>query len=645
MNSETTELLGRSEAPEASLDRQQESAPERGDSVGREIGSATPTGVGTNAESSPGLAPVPRGGAAQAVGAGAPGLPGLPGAPDAAEETDEDDDFVLPDEFDYEQIVIDDRAKVSAATDDGGEPMRGTIVGKRSDGVFVDIGEKAEAFLPIQPNAMVPGKFEIGGTVEVMVTGSSPEGYKLLASLATQRPDSWQQLEAAHRTGQPVIGKVIGTVKGGLAVDVGVRGFMPASRSGELTEAGMHALVGQEIQALIRQCDQADRNVVLDRRALLEADRNKKREEVLQSLNVGDRMPGVVRTLKRFGAFVDLGGIDGLLHISDISWQRVNDPSDVLERGQEIEVEILKVDRAAGKVGVGLKQLQPEPWSVVAESIKVNERIRGKVVRIMEYGAFVEVLPGIEGLVHISDMSYARRVRHPSEIVSVGDVVEMLVLDVRPKQRRISLGLKQALGDPWQKIEDAYPVGSAATGTVRKITSFGAFVEILEGVDGLLHISDITSERRLTSPGEVLREGQQVRVKVLECDPGRRRLKVGMKQLEPTETEVFLSEVEVGQSVTGRVVTSDAGHAVIEVAPGVRGICVLQSGGTPEKGPALGQTSDLSSLKTMLESAWKGGREDSPEDQSGETLRAGSVHSFRITRVDASKGIIELAQA
>ena len=614
MNSEATELLGRSVVADGPGDPQRELAPE---------------GAGS---------------AERAVAAG-PGLPGLPGVPDAADETDEDDDFVIPDEFDYEQIVVDQGAQESQATDDAVDPVRGTIVGKRSDGVFVDIGEKAEAFLPIQPNAMAPGKFEIGGTVEVMVTGSSPEGYKLLSSLTTQRPDSWQQLEAAYRSNQPVIGRVVGTVKGGLAVDVGVRGFMPASRSGELTEAGMQALVGQEIQALIRQCDQADRNIVLDRRALLEADRAKKRGEVLERLNVGDRIQGVVRTLRRFGAFVDLGGIDGLLHISDISWQRVNDPGDVLERGQEIEVQILKVDRESGKVGVGLKQLQPEPWSLVAESIKVNERIRGKVVRIMEYGAFVEVLPGIEGLVHISDMSYARRVGHPSEIVSVGDVVEMLVLDMRPKQRRISLGLKQALGDPWQKIGDTYPVGTAATGTVRKIASFGAFVEIVEGVEALLHISDITSERRLRSPADVLREGQQVRVKVLECDPSRKRLKVGMKQLEPTEAEVFLSEVEVGQSVTGRVVAADGANAVIEVAPGVRGICPLRSDGAQHKGPALGQTSDLSSLKTMLESAWKGDREDGSEEPTGGQLTAGSVHSFRITRVDASKGIIELAPA
>lgn len=638
MNSEATELLGRGVVAEGPGNPQREPAPEGAGSLERAVAAGPGNDDGTHAM--PAAVPAP--GAPVAAG---PGLPGLPGAPDGADETDEDDDFVIPEEFDYEQIVVDQGAQETQKTDDAADPVRGTIVGKRSDGVFVDIGEKAEAFLPIQPNAMVPGKFEIGAPVEVMVTGNSPEGYKLLSSFSTQRPDSWQQLEAAYRSRQPVIGRVIGTVKGGLAVDVGVRGFMPASRSGELTEAGMHGLVGQEIQALIRQCDQADRNIVLDRRALLEADRAKKRGEVLAALNVGDRIHGVVRTLRRFGAFVDLGGIDGLLHISDISWQRVNDPGDVLERGQEIEVEVLKVDRESGKVGVGLKQLQPEPWSLVAESIKVNERIRGKVVRIMEYGAFVEVLPGIEGLVHISDMSYARRVGHPSEIVSVGDVVEMLVLDVRPKQRRISLGLKQALGDPWQKIGDSFPVGTAATGTIRKIASFGAFVEVVEGVEGLLHISDITSERRLRSPADVLREGQQVRVKVLECDPSRKRLKVGMKQLEPTEAEVFLAEVEVGQSVTGRVVTADGANAVIEVAPGVRGICPLRSSGAPQKGSALGQTSDLSSLKTMLESAWKGDREDGSEEQLGEDLRAGSVHSFRITRVDASKGIIELAQA
>ena len=574
----------------------------------------------------------------------APGLPAMPGEAVGDVEDLDDDDFEIPDEVGYDAIVKESVEPKPAAREQTSKLIRGLVVGKRHDGVFVDIGRKSEAFLPIEPSSQPSEPFEVGQSIEVIVTGQSPEGYPLLSSLNTQRPQGWRDLEAAFSSGSAVIGKVLGTIKGGLSVDVGVRAFMPASRSGEKTEEGMAALVGQQIRARILQFDEADRNVVLDRRAILDQERAAKREETLAQLNVGDRVRGTVRTLLKFGAFVDLGGIDGLLHVSDIAWRRVNDPADFLHRGQEIEVEVLKVDRKLQRIGVGLKQLQPEPWSAVGDSIKINSKIRGKVLRIKEYGAFVEVLPGVEGLVHVSDMSYARRVRHPSEIVSVGDEVEVMVMEVKVPQKRITLGLKQALGDPWQKVGELHPVGSSALATVRKITSFGAFVEILEGVDGLLHISDITSERRLNTPSEVLREGQQVRVKILEMDIDRRRLKVGMKQLEPTETEVFLSQVEVGETVTGRVVKVEGKQAIVEIGDGVRGICSLKAGNTHRKGPALGQTSDLSSLKTMLESAWKGDSPPPEEEPSAVALTKGSVHSFKIKRLDAASGTVELAQ-
>ena len=574
----------------------------------------------------------------------APGLPAMPGEAIGDGEDLDDDDFEIPDDVGYEQIVKESDQPKPAASEQPSKLIRGLVVGKRHDGVFVDIGRKSEAFLPIEPSSQPSEPFEVGQSIEVIVTGQSPEGYPLLSSLNTQRPQGWRDLEAAFNTGTAVIGKVLGTIKGGLSVDVGVRAFMPASRSGVKTEEGMAALVGQQIRARILQFDEADRNVVLDRRAILDQERAEKREETLAQLSVGDRVRGTVRTLLKFGAFVDLGGIDGLLHVSDIAWRRVNDPADFLHRGQEIEVEVLKVDRKLQRIGVGLKQLQPEPWSAVGDSVKVNSKIRGKVLRIKEYGAFVEVLPGVEGLVHVSDMSYARRVRHPSEIVSVGDEVEVMVLEVKVPQKRIALGLKQALGDPWQKVGELHPVGSAALATVRKITSFGAFVEILEGVDGLLHISDITSERRLNTPSEMLREGQQVRVKILEIDVDRRRLKVGMKQLEPTEMDMFLSQVEVGETVTGRVVKVEGKQAIVEIGNGVRGICTLKAGNTHRKGPALGQTSDLSSLKTMLETAWKGDGPPPSGESSAVALTKGSVHTFKIKRLDAASGIVELDQ-
>ncbi len=568
----------------------------------------------------------------------------MPGEALAESDDLDDDDYEIPEDVDYQDIVRTGSRGPRASAHRSSKILQGLIVGKRPDGVFVDIGQKSEAFLPIEPNLEVDEPLEVGQTIEVVVSGHSREGYPLLSSLKTQKPSGWLQLEAAYNTGGTILGKVTGTIKGGLSVDVGVRAFMPASRSGERTEEGLQSLVGQEVRARIVQFDEADRNVVLDRRVVLEEERTERRQEALAKFNVGDRVNGIVRTLRRFGAFVDLGGIDGLLHVSDIAWQRVNDPSDMLRVSQELEVQVLKVDRKAQRIAVGLKQLQPEPWSVVSDQIKADDRIKGKVVRIKDYGAFVEVIPGIEGLVHISDMSYARRVRHPSEIVKVGDVVEVMVLNVRAHQRRIALGLKQALGDPWQRVGTEHPVNSAVIGTVRKITSFGAFVEIIEGVDALLHISDITSERRLNSPAEVLREGQKVRVKILEIDSDRRRLKVGMKQLEPTELDLFLSQVEVGETVTGRVVKAQADYAVVEIGSGIRGRCSTKTSDTGKKSIPLGQTSDLSSLKSMLESAWQGGPESSASAEQI-PLTPGSVHSFRIKKLDAEKGSIELSRA
>ncbi len=577
-----------------------------------------------------------------------PGVPASPAMPGEALGDDaEDDDYDIPEDVEYESIVRSESRPAAQPDEQSSERLRGVVVGTRADGVFVDIGRKSEAFLPVSPDSGLDKPLAVGETVEVVVVGQSSEGYPLLSSLVSQQPRNWAQLEIAFNSGGSVVGKVIDTIKGGLSVDVGVRvrAFMPASRSGERTEEGLQSLVGQQVHARIVQLDEADRNVVLDRRAILEEERAQKRQEALERLSRGDRVHGTVRSIRKFGAFVDLGGIDGLLHVSDISWQRVNEPSDVLRIGQELEVEIIKVDHKAQRIGVGLKQLQTEPWSVVGEQFKPNDRVRGKVARIERYGAFVEVLPGIEGLVHISDMSYSRRVRHPSEIVTVGDVVEVLVLDVKPQQKRIALGLKQALGDPWQRVGQLHPVGSAVVGTVRKIASFGAFIEIIEGVDGLLHISDITSERRLNSPAEMLREGDQVRVKILEIDTARRRVKVGMKQLEPTELDTFLSQVEVGETVTGRVVKMQGDEAIIEVGSGVHAVCATKKPrSVSRKGVQLGQTSDLSSLKTMLESAWKGGPEAGPDDRE-DPLTPGSVHSFRITKLDAERGAIELARA
>lgn len=579
-----------------------------------------------------------------------PAMPAMPGEPADDDFLDDDDEIEIPEDVGYDQIVKTSDAEPAEPPETAKELLRGTVVSKRHDGVFVDIGQKAEAFLPFEPSKQSGEQPEIGDSIEVVVTGQSHQGYLQLSSLQTQRPSSWSQLEAAFNSGSAVLGKVIGTTKGGLSVDVGVRAFMPASRSGERSDEGLQALVGQEVRARIVQFDEADRNVVLDRRAVLNEERHRSREEAIANLSVGETVPGTVRSLREFGAFVDIGGIDGLLHISDIAWRHIKTPADELHVGQKLQVKILKVDRASQKIGVGLKQTLPEPWSQVADRIFVDETIEGTVTKLKEFGAFVEVLPGVEGLVRISDLSYTQRVRHPSELVRVGDVVKVLVKNVDVKRKRIGLSLKEALGDPWKNLVEEHPVDSVTTGTVRKIMHFGAFVNITDGVDALLHISDITSERRLNSPAEMLREGQDVRVKILEINLEDRKLRVGMKQLEPTEVESAMSQMAVGEILTGRIAKIEAGQATVEIGDGVTGVCLIKPKSAAKKSVALGQTSDLGSLKSMLESAWKGSDDEgqgpaaSEAGTEDEPLTSGSIHTFRVERLDKANGVIELTK-
>lgn len=469
--------------------------------------------------------------------------------------------------------------------------------------------------------------------------GRSPEGYLLLSNSKAERPTDWSHLESAYAAGSIVVGKVIEVVKGGLAVDVGARAFLPASRSGEREQEALEALVGQEIRARIAQLDLQDRNVVLDRRTVVDEERNQARQEAVAGLKPGAVLNGIVRTIRDFGAFVDLGGVDALLHISDLSWKRVDNVRSVVKEGDEIQVQVLRIDPEGRRIAVGLKQLQQDPWTTVAEKVKVGERITGKVTRLMDFGAFVELTPGAEGLIHISEMSWARRVRHPSDVVSEGEEVEVVVLDMDLAKRRVALGLKQALGDPWDKVETDFPVGSVFEGTVRKITNFGAFVEVTEGVEGLLHISDITSDRRLNHPNEVVRTGDNVKVKVLEMNRAKRRLKLGMKQLEPSETDKYLETVQPGDLVSGRVLAVHPDRLDVQLDDSVKGVCALPSGdsASPEAAPeAEASGGGVSSLAEKLKAGWTGGSGEEGGPSEGE------LRSFRVTQVDTAKGVIEL---
>ena len=625
------------EAPEDPQEQQPANEPESPSSPAESVSDApaepTPEPA-PPAETKPAVKPPPA--------VPAPAVPAMPEMPAAGADFD-DDDLEIPDEEEYERLIEQQEHGVeSDSTSEAALPegmIEGVVVTVRHDGAFVDVGEKSEAFLPITTpkNAKRPD-WKTGDVIEVTAVGRSPEGYLLLSNAKAERPTDWSHLESAYAAGSVVMGKVLETVKGGLAVDVGARAFLPASRSGERDQASLEALVGTEIRARIAQLDVSDHNVVLDRRSVMDEERDQARQEAVAGLKPGAVVKGVVRTIRDFGAFVDLGGIDALLHISDLSWGRVEDVRSVVKEGDELDVQVLRVDPDGRRIAVGLKQLQSDPWSWVADNIKVGERIRGKITRLMDFGAFVELTPGAEGLIHISEMSWARRVRHPSDIVSEGEEVEVVVLDRDLAKRRVGLGLKQALGDPWDRIESEYPVGTVFEGEVRKLTNFGAFVEVLEGVEGLLHISDITSERRLNHPSEALRTGQKVRVKVLEMNRAKRRLKLGMRQLEPTERDRYLESIQPGDTVSGRVSKVHSDHIEVELEEGVRGVCKADQGGDSSgEAPESESGGDVSSLAAKLEAGWKGGGDEGPQE--------GELRSFKVVAVDVDRGVIELQPA
>src|SRR5580692_3743242 len=374
----------------------------------------------------------------------------------------------------------------------GGEGLTGTVVAVSAEQVFIDIGQKIEGVMPVDAFKDASGKVDVrvGDQFAVSIKGRNDEGYYDLSKVRVERPKDWSSLEAVYNEKRTIAGVVSGVVKGGLSVDVGVRAFMPASRSGAKDVPEMEKLVGQEITCRIIKLDVADEDVVVDRRAVLEEEEALARQKLFMDLHEGATMHGIVRSLADYGAFVDIGGVDGLLHVADISWGRVNKPADVLSVGQEVDVQILKVDPAKRRISLGMKQLQPHPWEQVGEKYKAGERVRGTVTRVADFGAFVEVEPGVEGLIHLSEMSWSKKVRKPSDVVKPGDSVEVVILHASPADRRISLGLKQALGDPWADIQKNFPVGGVIEGPIVTLTKFGAFVQLAEGVEGMIEVGE-----------------------------------------------------------------------------------------------------------------------------------------------------------
>jgi small subunit ribosomal protein S1 len=516
----------------------------------------------------------------------------------------------------------------------------GTVVSVSSDSVVVDLGFKTEGALPLSEFQNDREAVKPGDKLQVTIKGRDPGGFYLLTRSKAARPADWAALERAFADKRTIVGTVTGIVKGGLSVDVGVRAFMPASRSGVRDAAEMEKLVEQEIRCRIIKLDAGDEDIVVDRRIVAEEEEQTIKDRRYSELKEGEAVSGTVRSLTDYGAFVDVGGVDALLHIGDISWSHVNKSADVLSVGQEIEARVLKIDPEKHRISIGIKQLQPHPWDSVPNKYKVGERVRGTVTRVMGFGAFVELEAGIEGLIHVSEMSWVKKVRKPSDLVKPGETVEAVILGVSAGEQRISLGLKQALGDPWTDAAQKFPVGSAVEGPVVSLTKFGAFVQVAEGIEGMVHVSDISAEKRINHPQDVLRVGQPVKALVLELDTDKRRLKLGMKQLVPTSIDEYVAEHQPGDVVSGRIVEISGELAQVELGEGIRAACSISQ--RPENGEgksSAGAKTDLASLSTMLAARWKSGTVT--ESAKPNAVQPGQVRKFRITKLDRELKKIE----
>jgi small subunit ribosomal protein S1 len=561
-----------------------------------------------------------------------------PGSPESRPINETDESF--------KDILSQFEQSKSRKPAEAGQGREGTVIAVTVDSVLVDIGFKTEGILPLAAFQSAGQTAKAGDKLVVSIQGRDPEGYYELTLGKIERPKDWASLEKAFAEKTTIVGTVTGVVKGGLSVDVGVRGFMPASRSGARDAAEMDKLVEQEIRCRIIKLDAADEDVVVDRRVVAEEEESAVKERRFSEVKEGTTVHGTVRSLTDYGAFIDIGGVDALLHVSDISRSRVNKPADVLSVGQEIEVKVLKIDPEKRRISVGMKQLEQDPWYSVAAKYKPGERAHGTVTRVLDFGAFVELEPGIEGLIHISEMSWAKKVRTPSEVVKPGETVEVVILGVSAGERRISLGLKQALGDPWADAAQKFAVGSVIEGSVTSLTKFGAFVQLSEGVEGMIHISDMSAEKRIGHPQDMLKVGELVKAQVLEIDTEKRRLKLGMKQLTPTSIEEYIAERQEGDVVSGRVLEVSGEQVRVELGEGIQGTCRIPVEATAKrsgKETEAGLKRDLSSLSSMLQARWKGGAAEGPSRPDG--VRPGQVRSFRVAKLDPATKKIDLELA
>lgn len=537
-------------------------------------------------------------------------------ASSASQGNDPDDDVRAGGQSDMDFGAMLDQFEQEQAAFQEGEVVRGTVVGVTERGVVIDFGYKSEGVVnPAEFTENGELTVKRGDEVEVLIKSmETQEGLPLLSRADAVRVLAWDNVEKAYKEGTPIKGRITERIKGGLRVDIdGIAAFLPGSQVDVRPVRNLDSLRNQEIEAKVIKLNRKRSNVVLSRKAVLEEAQAGRKGETLGNLREGIIVEGQIKNLTDYGAFVDLGGIDGLLHVTDMSWGRLQNPAELLKVGDTVQVKILKFDMDRERVSLGYKQLLPDPWESVEERFPISKRLNGKVASVTDYGAFIELEPGVEGLVHVSEMSWSKRVKHPSKLVNVGDEVDVEVLGVDTKARRISLGMKQTQSNPWETLKDRYEIGTRVRGRVRNLTDFGAFIEIEDGIDGLVHVSDISRTKRVKHPSEVLKKGQEIEAVITSIDADNRRLSLSIKDVEPSAWDNFVTEHRPGDVVHGKITRFANFGAFVELAEGLEGLCHI---------------SELSEERV-----------DKPED----IVQIGQEMDFKILRIDAESKKIGLS--
>jgi small subunit ribosomal protein S1 len=522
-------------------------------------------------------------------------------------------------------------AEAAAVEAYGDKIVSGTVIKTTDKHLVIDVGLKSEGLVPLEQVLDHTGavKFQPGDVIDVVIEREEPEGGYLASYERAQRLRVWDAIEKAAADKTPMMGTVVSRVKGGVTVDIGLKAFLPGSQLEIRPVRNLDGYIGQKIEVRVIKLNKKRGNVVVSRKEILEEEQNAKRSGTLEQLGEGAVLTGTVKNLTDYGAFVDLGGIDGLLHITDMSWGRLTHPRDLVNVGDEIQVKVLKFDKDKQRVSLGFKQLTPDPWLDATERYPVGAHVHGRVLSVTDYGAFVELEQGIEGLVHLSEMTWSKRLKHPSKLVKPADEVETVVLSVNPADRRISLGMKQLLENPWENLTEKYPAGTIVEGRVRNLTDFGAFIEIEDGIDGLVHVSNLSWTKRVKHPSEIVKKGEKVKAVVLGVEPQNRRLSLGIKQLQPDVWESFFATHRVGDQVHGKVLRTAQFGAFVEIAEGVEGLCHIS-----EAGDEPGQPSKL---ETGLEHDFKIIKINVEEKKVGLSLRAVGSHEASRAQVESYK--------